>query len=164
MSVAEGNFSFIDYSYEEGAPRDPTPVGEKTYKQLVTMFKGVTPLDKKSEFIFKHEEPKREIASIHQEVTPVVVTESKSSELESYRNNVLKNPRSNKSHVQKKETYKLEKVAIHIYGQKIKAETNTHSRMPASVKEEPASQFSPEVIHESKTQERDNLIQALKNL
>lgn len=29
LTVAEGNFSFVDPSFEEGMPRDPTPVGEK---------------------------------------------------------------------------------------------------------------------------------------
>ena len=38
LNVAEGNFSFVDSNYEGGAPRDPTPVGEKTYKQLITTF------------------------------------------------------------------------------------------------------------------------------
>ncbi len=53
LNVAEGNFSFVDLNYEEGMPRDPTPVGEKTYKQLVSMFKGIVPLDSHSADIFK---------------------------------------------------------------------------------------------------------------
>ena len=53
LSVAEGNFSFVDPSFEEGMPRDPTPVGEKTYGQLVSMFTAINPMDKKSAEIFK---------------------------------------------------------------------------------------------------------------
>ncbi len=65
LSVAEGNFSFIDNTYEEGAPRDPTPVGEKTYHQLITLFKNVTPLEKNAVQTFKHNDSliKRGIAS-----------------------------------------------------------------------------------------------------
>lgn len=54
LTVAEGNFSFVDPSFEEGMPRDPTPVGEKTYGQLVSMFPGVAPMDKHSVDIFKN--------------------------------------------------------------------------------------------------------------
>ncbi len=55
LTVAEGNFSFVDPSFEEGMPRDPTPVGQKTYGQLVAMFPGVSPMDKHSADIFKNE-------------------------------------------------------------------------------------------------------------
>ena len=65
LTVAEGNFSFVDPAFEEGMPRDPTPVGEKTYGQLVSIFTGVNPMDKKSAEIFKdhkvaHKETKKE--------------------------------------------------------------------------------------------------------
>jgi len=55
LTVAEGNFSFVDPSFEEGMPRDPTPVGQKTYGQLVAMFPGVSPMDKHSADIFKND-------------------------------------------------------------------------------------------------------------
>jgi hypothetical protein len=55
LTVAEGNFSFVDPSFEEGMPRDPTPVGEKTYGQLISMFPGVSPMDKHSADIFKND-------------------------------------------------------------------------------------------------------------
>lgn len=54
LTVAEGNFSFVDPSFEEGMPRDPTPVGEKTYGQLVAMFPGIAPMDKHSVDVFKN--------------------------------------------------------------------------------------------------------------
>ncbi|MEA9357772.1 hypothetical protein SHI21_16190 [Bacteriovorax sp. PP10] len=66
LTVAEGNFSFVDPSFEEGMPRDPTPVGEKTYGQLVAMFPGIAPMDKHSVEIFKNQNGKsaqRSIAS-----------------------------------------------------------------------------------------------------
>ena len=77
LTVGEGHFSFVDNAYEEGAPRDPTPVGGKTYGELVSLFKGISPMDKHSEEIFKahdkkenHEpahEVSRALASAHQE-------------------------------------------------------------------------------------------------
>lgn len=66
LTVAQGNFSFVDPSFEEGMPRDPTQVGEKTYGQLVAMFPGVAPMDKHSIEIFKNQNEKsaqRSIAS-----------------------------------------------------------------------------------------------------
>lgn len=66
LTVAQGNFSFVDPSFEEGMPRDPTPVGEKTYGQLVAMFPGIAPMDKHSVEIFKNQDGKsaqRSIAS-----------------------------------------------------------------------------------------------------
>ena len=68
LSVAEGNFSFVDLAFEEGMPRDPTPVGEKTYGKLVSLFPGVSPMDKHSAEIFKdkteHAPVKRSVASV----------------------------------------------------------------------------------------------------
>ena len=81
LTVAEGNFSFVDPSFEEGMPRDPTPVGEKTYGQLVAMFPGVAPMDKHSAEIFKNQKsaPQRSIASApeapaHHEAAPAKAT------------------------------------------------------------------------------------------
>lgn len=76
LTVAEGNFSFVDPSFEEGMPRDPTPVGEKTYGQLVSMFPGVAPMDKHSADIFKNQKSAhRSVASApeapaHHEAAP----------------------------------------------------------------------------------------------
>ena len=69
LSVSEGHFSFIDNAYDEGAPRDPTLVGEKTYGQLVGLFNGIAPLDKNSSTVFKGSAPKgtRGIASVDSE-------------------------------------------------------------------------------------------------
>lgn len=65
LAVGEGHFSFVDNGYDEGAPRDPTPVGEKTYGQLVSLFKGIAPMDKRSEDIFKGHDKKESHAEAH---------------------------------------------------------------------------------------------------
>ena len=70
MSVTEGHFSFIDTAYDEGAPRDPTPVGEKTYRELVALFTGISPMDKNSAAIFKEHDKKE-----HAEHAEVATTE-----------------------------------------------------------------------------------------
>ncbi len=53
LTVAEGNFSFVDLAFEEGMPRDSIPVCEITYGKLVSLFKGVSPLDKNAHKIFE---------------------------------------------------------------------------------------------------------------
>lgn len=80
LNVAEGNFSFVDPSFEGGMPRDPTPVGAKTYGQLVSMFPGVTPMDKRSADIFTAE---RGIASVPE------VSKSVSELEQKYKNKVM---------------------------------------------------------------------------
>ena len=97
LTVAQGNFSFVDPSFEEGMPRDPTPVGEKTYGQLVSMFPGVSPMDKHSVEIFKNQDAKkaeRSIASApeatnHHEVKTHVTKSAAELEKE-YKNEVMK--------------------------------------------------------------------------
>jgi hypothetical protein len=54
LSVAEGNFSYVSNSYEEGAPRDPTPVGDRTYKELLSIFPGVTPMSAEGKLAANH--------------------------------------------------------------------------------------------------------------
>lgn len=85
LTVAQGNFSFVDPSFEEGMPRDPTPVGEKTYGQLVSMFPGVSPMDKHSVEIFKNQGAKKAERSIASAPT------KSAAELEKeYKNEVMK--------------------------------------------------------------------------
>lgn len=55
ISVSEGNFSYVDNAYDNGIPRDPTPVGEKTYTNLLTHFPGISPLDKNAIQVFQKE-------------------------------------------------------------------------------------------------------------
>ena len=91
LTVAEGNFSFVDPTFEEGMPRDPTPVGQVTYGQLVAMFPGVTPLDKNSADIFKNNNVSkvtdRSIASIPE----TQIINGKTSEVEKkYKTELMK--------------------------------------------------------------------------
>jgi len=51
LSVAEGNFSYVSNGYDEGAPRDPTPVGDRTYKELLSIFPGVTPMSAEGKMV-----------------------------------------------------------------------------------------------------------------
>lgn len=55
ISISEGNFSYVDNTYDNGIPRDPTPVGEKTYMELVGHFPGVQTLDKNAVQVFVKE-------------------------------------------------------------------------------------------------------------
>lgn len=143
LTVAEGHFSFIDNSYEEGAPRDPTPVGEKTYGQLVSLFNGVAPMDKNSEAIFKDHDKKeqnrnehvasRAVASVHEEVAGAGPRkENKKAEIdpamiEEYKKGLLEKKSSIKTVTNKitktnispeaKKKVTAEKMVVHVYGQ-----------------------------------------------
>jgi hypothetical protein len=137
LSISEGHFSFVDNNYESGAPRDPTPVGEKTYKQLVGLFPHVTPIEKSGFTPVKEHvavEVKREIASVT----------SENAELEKYKNSMLDKP-SSVLETKTKRVLVVKKIKVaksiisvksntvvtevHIYGQSKVAKT----RAPASV-------------------------------
>jgi hypothetical protein len=130
LTVSEGNFSFVDMDFEEGMPRDPTPVGKKTYGELVALFPGVAPMDKHSAEIFKEktaEAPaaKRSVASVEEPVAaqPKVAAEELEKE---YKNEVmkLKKPahvvtaavKSEKKKTVKKLTPVTSKLEVKIYG------------------------------------------------
>ena len=87
LTVAEGNFSFVDPSFEGGMPRDPTPVGAKTYGQLVSMFPGVTPMDKHSADIFKNDHAGKKV---ERSIASAPVTESVSELEKKYKADVMK--------------------------------------------------------------------------
>lgn len=81
LTVAEGNFSFVDLGFEEGMPRDPTFVGEKSYNDLVATFAGVSPMDSSSINIFKDNSRMRgeasgralaSVSEVKKETAPVV--------------------------------------------------------------------------------------------
>lgn len=190
LSVAEGNFSFIDNAYDEGAPRDPTPVGEKTYRQLVSLFKNVSPLEANAVLAFKendHKAAARTIASV-----PVVDADK---ELEAYKAKILETPK-------KAAAVKIEKVekavktektpakvavkkstvtplVVKIYGLKeapaatvtasapvVAAPVVSKSRAPASVLEEPVptTEIQPTTNTTEHYKESDKLINQLKGL
>ncbi|MBC7715024.1 MAG: hypothetical protein H7177_16880 [Rhizobacter sp.] len=112
LTVAEGNFTFVDQKFEEGMPRDPTPVGQKTYGQLVAMFKGVAPMDAHSAEIFKDhgekEKGARGIASVPEKAEKAEKAE-KVSELEEK----LKQP-AHMAEVEKHEAAPAEKAVVKV--------------------------------------------------
>ena len=158
LNVAEGHFSFIDNSYEEGAPRDPTQVGEKTYGQLLSLFNGIQPLDKNSENLFKKHEKENDknIDGAHRSIASVGDKKSKTEEeqIEAYKASLLKTITNKKSsvigHTNKKNikstiAAKNDSLIIHIYGQVSSKSVATKeniaisevkSRAPASVLDE----------------------------
>lgn len=133
LSVGEGLFSFIDNAYDEGAPRDPTPVGEKTFGQLTALFKGITPMDKNSAGIFKNHELAQQNGhakeeSKKEEITKVeikraiasVPDEGDSKMMEDYKNSLLNKTPAKKVVSSKKAAAKNKtaaKLVVHIYGQ-----------------------------------------------
>lgn len=163
LSVGEGLFSFIDNAYDEGAPRDPTPVGEKTFGQLTALFKGITPMDKNSAGIFKNHElaqqnghaqnshAKEEITKVETKRSIASVTdEGDSKMMEDYKNSLL-NKTPGKKVVSEKKAIATKnktvnpktvttaaKLVVHIYGQTstssvADAAPQVKSRAPASV-------------------------------
>lgn len=158
LTVAEGNFSFVDMSFEEGMPRDPTPVGQKTYGQLVSIFTGVAPMDAHSAEIFRGND---QTSRVTRGIASVTAHEAKaeSHELEKeYKNEVMqmKKPAHRtlahvKSGENKKTTPVANKLVVKIYGltgsatsatteiydipSVVKTESTKGSRMPASVPE-----------------------------
>lgn len=150
LSVAEGHFSFIDNAYDEGAPRDPTPVGEKTYGTLVAQFNGISPMDKNSAAIFKdaavavHTAPAatRSVASVTDHVDTKVLEDYKESLINTTHSKklVTNNPGKVKINSVKK-AVTANKLVVHIYGQTSKATIAlsneaspvAKSRAPASV-------------------------------
>lgn len=160
LSVAEGHFSFIDNAYDEGAPRDPTPVGEKTYGELAGLFKGISPMDKNSVAVFKDHkdhakgehakvEATRAIASVSEQHEKTPVVDSKI--MEDYKLGLIaktltKKPVTIKTSAVKirsveKKNVATSKLVVHIYGQNSaptialtnKASPVVKSRAPASV-------------------------------
>lgn len=87
ISVAEGNFSYVDNTYDNGIPRDPTPVGEKTYMELISHFPGVQSLDKNSAVAFSKKTHEKEATHevVHNNSQKHVATEKADDILEAYR-------------------------------------------------------------------------------
>lgn len=193
LSIAEGHFSFIDNAYDEGAPRDPTPVGEKTYGQLVTLFNNIGPMDKNSATIFKDHDRGEHTASTHHSNASraVASVDSKKEDkladidpqiIESYKEGLLNNTEGKKVVTNKSSAIKVNKkkgtdlkTVVHIYGQKTKPATK--SRAPASVldqevpkdinthESQSTSPVSPySKEYKNQNRESDKLIDDLKKL
>ncbi len=180
LTVAEGNFSFVDMSFEEGMPRDPTPVGQKTYGQLVAIFSGVAPMDAHSADIFKNND---HMAKVTRGIASVTAP-AESHELEKeYKKEVMqmkKPAHAAATHVKaaqtKKTTPAANKLIVKIYGlagsatsasteiydipSVVKTESTKGSRMPASVPtiDEKINPTTPQY------KESDKLIEQLNKL
>ena len=117
LNVAEGNFSFVDPTFDEGMPRDPTPVGKKTYGELVSLFPGASPMDKKSADIFKNENDvkvvERSIASTPE--SKIKVSEKSDLEID-YKNQLMKMFSKKATPVVEKVAPKSNELIIKIYG------------------------------------------------
>ncbi len=57
LEVQEGQFSFIQNGYLEGAPRMPTPIGLNSYQQVTGLFHEVRPLRKSQALFFSPSSP-----------------------------------------------------------------------------------------------------------
>lgn len=193
LSVGEGLFSFIDNAYDEGAPRDPTPVGEKTFGQLTALFKGITPMDKNSAGIFKDHEaahPKEAITKVEAgRAIASVTNDADSKMMEDYKNSLLNKTAAKKVVSPKKAVAKNKnlnskmvtgaaKLVVHIYGQTSAASASVadaapqvKSRAPASVLDQDVpAEVLPAIVnpyskdYKNQYKESDKLIDDLKNL
>ncbi len=89
ISISEGNFSYVDNTYDNGIPRDPTPVGEKTYNELVAHFPGVFALDKNTIKVFSKESENSHAKLAH---LPVEKSEATDEVLSAYRDILISTP------------------------------------------------------------------------
>lgn len=153
LTVGEGNFSFVDLAFEEGMPRDPTPVGKKTFGKLISLFEGVSPLDKNAHKNFEMEKShteknnsleypttiKREVASKITEDDPQI-KEMKDLYLgklfNTENNKQFDNHKKAKNKIKKK-TSKSEKTMIKIYGQ-----AGSAPRSTTAIYDLPAANFN----------------------
>ena len=47
IPVGDGLFSFIQNDYENGSPRNATPIGEHSFNKVLALYSGIAPMDKK---------------------------------------------------------------------------------------------------------------------
>ena len=172
LNVAEGNFSFVDLVHEEGAPRDPTPVGEKTYSKLVSLFLGVSPMDTHSVDIFKAQTPTKVTAHAPEKELEVSVAPQRT--IASVTEPTIKKT-SRSPHTPK--LVKSTGLVVKIYGNNSILPTVTtaiydlpikavNTRTPASVPESVLDQAVPSSDETSTPQykESEKLIEILKKL
>lgn len=188
LHVGEGHFSFITPEFEGGNPRVPTSVGEKTFKEMISIYAGINPLDNKSFDIFKENDFKivnknthktqRSIASVSEVAVDTTKVEATAKTLNKEVINVAKKTYN-------KATFS--KVEINFYGNKNNDIIHTTSvydndraqrtRMPASAVEAEVEDLGTTVNALDKTndiyennpiiqhyRESDTLIQKLKGL
>lgn len=192
QTVGEGQFSFVVTDQDEGAPRAPTPIGYHSFKQIVALFKHVTPSEHTTPG--SYEAPSREIASVEDEaalvpmnpsattpkVHPTVNPAMESELMQLYAPKLVK-----KAPAQKKWTPSYQKksgATVRIFGSpKVKHRTpashtapkaETSSRTPASIggmaPEIKGDAFESKLMQEYKSQmrhssETNKLINELKS-
>lgn len=173
LEVGSGKFSFISKDYNNGAPRNPTPVGSNTFEKLQALFdksdiekKNVKPvksiLTAQDTEMFNMKETKaRSVASIVEidqkevsedsESSPQIIyrkphkrNTSLDSELTNYYNKKLSSMKSVKKKKVVNPYSKKTGVKISIYGQKNKKKRSIASTPKKSVRK-PASIIEPVV-------------------
>ncbi|MBI2520572.1 MAG: hypothetical protein HYV97_09140 [Bdellovibrio sp.] len=70
VAISEGYFSFIQKDVDNGVPRNPTPIGSSSFKQVTGLFRGIDPISRSmnSPLVVKDRAP----ASLPVEVAPKV--------------------------------------------------------------------------------------------
>ncbi len=191
VSVSGGNFSYVDNYYDQGAPRNPTPVGKNSFKEVLSLFEGVKMLDPKALDGLSNEggHGERKIASVstqdsHDTKKPVetkgTVPESADPILEEYKKEILekklnaknektliKKEKNHYSHAKKAEDKEMSaKLVVQIFGNK-KFKDMPSNRAPASV--ETTIETKSEIPNKQETiykkpNETDALLEKLKAL
>jgi len=148
-SVQAQHFSFIDRSYEEGAPRIPTSIGAKSFEQMASIFIKKIDLNsfegrketakEYSKAIENHKEPLRTIASVNPPIEQEKAN-SKQNDLEIYKSQILEKKEKPKFlRVTKNKlnnSSKKQQSIVHVFG----------ASRAASIERAPASMNAPEVI------------------
>ena len=156
LNIAEGNYSFVNNNYDQGAPRNPTPVGKKTYNQLIGLFKGIKPIEKNSPTIFKNEavseehkkESSRTVASVSGPtseksniIDPKLMDDYKESVLAKSESQKIVSSKKYKSTLLSKKKARVTQLeVVHIYGATSVAKVSfDQEALPLSKNRAPAS-------------------------
>ena len=158
LDVTSGKFSFISKDYENGAPRNPTPVGKNTFSKLQALFdkpgvekKSVTPVTniltaQDTKMLVKQAPKSRSVASVveldSRNGAKIIYRkqhkrdESLDNVLSSYYKKKLSSMKAKKSKPKFAPSYaKKSGVKVYIFGQKKKRSVASvkSARKPASV-------------------------------
>lgn len=77
-TLQDGQFSFISKDYENGSPRQPTPIGQGSYKKVVGLFGNVKTLDQQASRDFQIHAAVPKNDTYKKPTTPMVKTKSRS--------------------------------------------------------------------------------------
>ncbi|PIK16701.1 hypothetical protein [Halobacteriovorax sp. JY17] len=180
LDVTSGKFSFISKDYENGAPRNPTPVGKNTFSKLQALFdrssveqREITPVAdiltaQDTRMLVKETPKKRSIASIveldSKSDAEIIYRkkhkrdESLDTVLTNYYEKKLSNMKATKTKKKFSPSYvKKSGVKVYIFGQKSKKERSIASvkstRKPASIGMEPVVRIKKDAFESSLTRE-----------